>query len=146
MRTACGSSAGGGWGLFPEAGRALDFPLLLSLDCSTDLSNGCSLEGNLQREAETPGFPNTEPWLWMQKVWTVTAVDCSNAGKPALGTLRSYHITLIYCVCACLYAYLCLSDPLEVRGQLAEVRFLLLPCGSWIGFRLSGLAEPSHWP
>lgn len=46
----------GDGGLFPEAGRTLDFPLLSSLDCSTDLSNCCSLEGSLQREAETPGF------------------------------------------------------------------------------------------
>lgn len=58
----------GGWGLFPEAGRTLDFPLLSSLDCGTDLSNCSSLEGSLQTEAETPGFPKTKPGIRMQKV------------------------------------------------------------------------------
>lgn len=59
----------GDGGLFPEAGRTLDFPLLRSLDCSTDLSNCCSLHSSLQRETETPGFSKTKPGIWLQKVW-----------------------------------------------------------------------------
>lgn len=48
MRTAwaCGSwCREGGGGLFPEAGRTLDFPLLSALHYSTALSNSGGLEG-----------------------------------------------------------------------------------------------------
>lgn len=55
MRTACGSWCGeGDGGLFPEAGRTLDFPLLSALDCSTALSNSGSWKVALQRESEAP--------------------------------------------------------------------------------------------
>lgn len=46
MRTACGSwCREGDGGLFPEAGRTLDFPLLSVLHYSTALSNSSGLEG-----------------------------------------------------------------------------------------------------